>query len=935
MELGEIRSHFESTIRTRSGERRDISWNSTLQRDASGVVAGIATIGQDVTERRRADSLLRSREELFRSLIENASDVITIVAADGTSLYESPSVERLLGRKPEELVGMPSFALLHASDLELAERTFAAILAGEEPGAIEYRLRHSDGSWRTVEAIGRRRTQDGEWVVVVNYRDVTDQRQLREQLLHSQKLEAVGRLAGGIAHDFNNLLTAIGGYSQFLAAGFDDDDPRREDALEIVRASDRAAALTGQLLAFSRRQVLLAEVLDLGEVVAGLESMLSRLLGESVELATSVEPGCLVRADRGQLEQVITNLALNARDAMPSGGNVELAVRCLDGDVELTVSDTGVGMDPETIVHIFEPFFTTKDPGKGTGLGLATAYGIVTQSGGDISVDSRLGEGSTFRVVLPRSAELAAFPVEREERPEERTGTEGVLLAEDEETIRRLVGEVLARSGYTVFAASNGDEALQLLQEHPGEIDLLLTDVVMPGMSGPDLARAAARLAPSLRVLFTSGYTSEPDEAFDDPEVAFIGKPFSPQDLVAKVRDVLDAGLVVAGGAGGNVRERARQSLGSAACVGGAPDVEYVVERAEEEVEQLGVELRAALLLHHLPGFVGLERRAVDAVGDQRVEDVRDGADSALDRDLIAREAGGVARAVDPFVMRERHQRGEVEQVDIGAGEDVVTHLGVRLHHLALVVGEPAGLEHDSIGDPDLADVVHRARDPDVLGALGVEPGEAGEQGAVEAHADDVLARLLVAELGRPREAADRLFAEAPQLEVGGLELGDRVAERRRALEHGLLEPLAVAAVLDLQRAAPECVADVDDQLVRLEGLEDVAVGAEVDRDLREAAVVHAGDHDDGGFGVLREHLAREVDARLAGHVHVGEDERDRSFLERTPAGGRALGGDAVVSLRAEQAGEQGADLILVVDDQDPLAGGGVLISVLIGRTAG
>ena len=283
-------------------------------------------------------------------------------------------------------------------------------------------------------------------------------------------------------------------------------------------------------------------MLDLAEVVGGLESLLSRLLGEGVELSTSVEPGCRVRADRGQLEQVITNLALNARDAMPSGGSVELAVRCLDGEVELTVTDSGIGMDAETIEHAFEPFFTTKDPGKGTGLGLATVYGIVTQTGGEISIDSRPGEGSTFRVVLPLSPDPAAVPVVREERADAPTGTEGVLVAEDEETIRRLVGEVLARSGYKVFAASNGDEALRLLEEHVGEIDLLLTDVVMPGMSGPDLARAASIVKPSLRVLFTSGYTSEPDEAFDDPDVEFIGKPFSPQALVAKVRDVLDAG---------------------------------------------------------------------------------------------------------------------------------------------------------------------------------------------------------------------------------------------------------------------------------------------------------------------------------------------------------------------------------------------------------
>jgi two-component system cell cycle sensor histidine kinase/response regulator CckA len=378
-------------------------------------------------------------------------------------------------------------------------------------------------------------------VVVVNYRDVTDQRLLREQLLHSQKLESVGRLAGGVAHDFNNLLTSIGGYSEFLVAGFDDDDPRRADALEIVRASDRAAALTSQLLAFSRHQVLLTEIVDLGEVVAELETLLSGLLGDDIELSISVAPDCRVRVDPGQVEQVITNLALNARDAMPAGGKVQLAVSRVDLEVELTMRDTGVGMDPETINHAFEPFFTTK-PGKGTGLGLATVYGIVKQSGGGISVTSEPGEGSTFRVVLPLSFDHEPAPSERVERPVERNSTEGVLLAEDEETIRALVGEVLARSGYKVFAAPNGEEAIRLLAQHLGEIDLLLTDVVMPGMGGPDLARAAARLNPNLRVLYTSGYASEPDEAFEDPDVAFIGKPFSPKELVSKVRDVLGAG---------------------------------------------------------------------------------------------------------------------------------------------------------------------------------------------------------------------------------------------------------------------------------------------------------------------------------------------------------------------------------------------------------
>jgi two-component system, cell cycle sensor histidine kinase and response regulator CckA len=248
-----------------------------------------------------------------------------------------------------------------------------------------------------------------------------------------------------------------------------------------------------------------------------------------------------VRADGGQIEQVITNLVLNARDAMPSGGKVELVVNRVDTEVELTVRDTGVGMDAETISLIFEPFFTTKDVGKGAGLGLATVYGIIKQSGGGISVTSEPGEGSTFRIVLPLSVEDESAPVERVERPVQRNATEGVLLAEDEETIRSLVGEVLTRSGYKVFAAPNGDEAMRLLSQHVGEIDLLLTDLVMPGMGGPDLARAAARLSPNLRVLYTSGYASEPDQAFEDPDVAFIGKPFSPKELVSKVRDVLDA----------------------------------------------------------------------------------------------------------------------------------------------------------------------------------------------------------------------------------------------------------------------------------------------------------------------------------------------------------------------------------------------------------
>ncbi|HXH87654.1 MAG TPA: ATP-binding protein, partial [Gaiellaceae bacterium] len=337
--------------------------------------------------------------------------------------------------------------------------------------------------------------------------------------------------------------TAIGGYTEFLLAGFEESDPRRDDAIEIKRASERAAALTRQLLAFSRRQVLQPEVLDLTTVVTDLGSLLDRLLGEEVELTSSVEPGCFVEADRGQLEQVITNLAVNARDAMPAGGTLSITARHVRHEgqalVELAVSDTGTGMHPDTLAHVFEPFYTTKEKGKGTGLGLSTVYGIVAQSGGEVLVESELDHGSRFRVLLPLASapEPASPPGPAPQLP--LPGAETILLVEDEDTIRRLVRDVLGRSGYAVLDAPAGEAALELLRAN--DVDLLLTDVVMPGMSGPDLARLATAERPGLRVLFTSGYTNEPEELLAEPDAAFIGKPFSPQSLVAKVREVLDA----------------------------------------------------------------------------------------------------------------------------------------------------------------------------------------------------------------------------------------------------------------------------------------------------------------------------------------------------------------------------------------------------------
>jgi two-component system cell cycle sensor histidine kinase/response regulator CckA len=538
---GRIPAHYQNEIVTRGGERRMISFSNVVHFDENGSPAGLISIGEDVTDRLRADEVLRDREEFFRSLIENLYDVITVIAPDGTSIFESPSVERVLGWKPEEIVGGPRYSHLHPDDVPLMEATVDAIRAGETRGPIEIRLQHRDGTWRTVESVGRLFRQDGEDVVIVNYRDVTEQLRLREQLLDAQKLEAIGRLAGGIAHDFNNILTTIVGYSEFLAASFAEDDPRRDETGEIAHAAGRAATLTAQLLAFSRRQVVLAEVLDLSEVVAVLEGTLARLVGAEVELVTELQAGSWVRADRGQLGLVVTNLVVNAFDAMPGGGKIELVVASEDGEVALTVRDDGVGMDADTLAHVFEPFFTTKEASQGAGLGLATVYGIVAQMGGEVSVTSAPAEGASFRVVLPHAGEVAAPIVSAESKPALPAGAGTVLVAEDEDMIRRLVTEVLTRQGYSVLAAATGAEALELLETHVDGVDLLLTDMLMPGMSGSDLYRAVSASHPSVRVLFTSGYTNEPQEVLDDPAVAFIGKPFTTNALAAKVREVLEA----------------------------------------------------------------------------------------------------------------------------------------------------------------------------------------------------------------------------------------------------------------------------------------------------------------------------------------------------------------------------------------------------------
>jgi nitrogen-specific signal transduction histidine kinase len=387
--------------------------------------------------------------------------------------------------------------------------------------------------------------------------DITEQKSMQEQLLQAQKMESVGRLAGGVAHDFNNLLTVINGYSNLLLSGLPEDDPRRESVREIRHAGERAAALTQQLLAFSRRQTLQPKLLSLNTAVAETERMLQPVIGEDIRLVTVLGPGLgLIQADAGQISQVLMNLAVNARDAMPNGGclTVETANEDLDERgaathpgfrtgryVRLSVSDTGLGMDEETCRHLFEPFYTTKPHGRGTGLGLSSVYGIVQQSGGWIWVQSKPAEGAAFHIYLPRIDAPPQASSAVPEEPRETAGHGTILLVEDQENVRRLTASLLESFGYCVLKAANGQEALALSASYAGPIHLLLTDVVMPGLSGTELAGQVAKLWPGIRVLFMSGYTDSviAQHGILGEGKAFLQKPFTPPALAASVREVL------------------------------------------------------------------------------------------------------------------------------------------------------------------------------------------------------------------------------------------------------------------------------------------------------------------------------------------------------------------------------------------------------------
>ena len=530
-----------------------------LASDGPDGVARIDGAIVDVTNRKRAEAALAESEAKFRSIVETTTEWIWAEDEDSRLTYTNPAIEQILGYEPAELLGRDMNELIHEDDRRRVEDEFPR---WREEGwtGLTLRWRHRDGSYRHLESsatpiLAPDGSFAGWWGAD---RDVTERVALEDQLRQSQKMEAVGRLAGGIAHDFNNLLMAIDGYGEFALGKLEPDHPARSDVAEIRKAAERAASLTGQLLAFSRKQVLQPETLRLNDVVRDVEGMLRRLIGEHVHLHVELDPALRpVRLDRGRIEQVLLNLVLNARDAMPGGGAVTITTRQVAVSAAraerivglepgphalVVVGDTGVGMDVETRAHAFEPFFTTKEQGKGTGLGLATVYGIVTQSGGTVVLDSAPGKGTAVSIYLPVAAETRPAPTAPSDgrRP---AGSETILLAEDEPVVRDLVREILEQAGYSVIAAVDGREALELSKAHAGGIDLVVTDVVMPGMSGRDLAERLWLSRPEAKVLYISGYTDL--DVFDpgvlDPGSAFLQKPFTAAELAQRVRAVLDA----------------------------------------------------------------------------------------------------------------------------------------------------------------------------------------------------------------------------------------------------------------------------------------------------------------------------------------------------------------------------------------------------------
>jgi two-component system, cell cycle sensor histidine kinase and response regulator CckA len=548
-------------IRHKNGTWRVLESTASVIRNAKGEPEKFVIVNRDITERKLAQEALRLKDADFKSVVEDAPYGICRTNSEGQLLRVNPALQTILGYEDSaELLKANLELQIFRSAIEY-RRLFELLNRVDDFKDVEAEWKRKDGTPITVLCGGRRIARsDGQPVYFEMFiEDITEKRILERQLRMTGKMEAIGRLSGGIAHDFNNLLGVIIGYSQVLKRALGPESPLTEHAIEIEKAGDRAAALTRQLLAFSRQQILTPTVLSLNDLVVDMQKMLPRLIREDIVVSIDLDQElCSVRADRNQIEQVILNLAVNARDAMPEGGRLRIATKDVRLDdlyarshpgakpgeyACLSVTDSGTGIDSETLAHIFEPFFTTKELGKGTGLGLATVYGIVKQSGGYVWVDSEPGKGAAFQVFLPRVSEVADLQAARPYLNENLRGSETILLVEDAEPLRKLAASFLCSHGFKVLSAPDAEEALKIAAAHSGAIQLLVTDVVMPGQNGRVLAERLVASYPGIKVLYISGYTDSfiAGHGILDPGAILLNKPFTEEALIHKVREVLDS----------------------------------------------------------------------------------------------------------------------------------------------------------------------------------------------------------------------------------------------------------------------------------------------------------------------------------------------------------------------------------------------------------
>ncbi len=544
-------TNFEECLRRKDGSKVWILGSANLVEGKGGGPAVIERTFVDLTESKHA-------AEIFRKAFNANPEPITIATIpDGRYLDVNESFVRVTGYSREEVIGRTSRDLKFWGKPEERAAFLDKVIREGSVRDLEISFRTKSGEMRAAMDSAELVDVGGQQCAIAIFRDVTERKSLENQLRQTQKMEAVGQLSGGIAHDFNNLLGVIMGYGEILELRLPPGDPLHKECAQIMKAAQSAASLTRQLLAFSRQQVLEPRILDLNAIVLNVEKMLRRLIGKHIDLRTHLDSALgSVKADQSQIEQVILNLVVNARDAMPQGGKLVVETSNIDVDEEyarlhppqlpgpyvlLSVSDTGTGMDAETQAHIFEPFFTTKEIGKGTGLGLSTVYGVVRQSGGHIWVDSEPGKGAKFRIYLPRAAQTARLQHAPAAPPESLRGSETILVVEDDEVLRGLTVTLLQDAGYGVLAAGTAEAAIDIALRHGGPIHLLLTDIMMPGISGRDLVAKLVPVRPEMRIVYMSGYTGFTQSGPADSEITVLVKPFTRETLLRKVRETFDS----------------------------------------------------------------------------------------------------------------------------------------------------------------------------------------------------------------------------------------------------------------------------------------------------------------------------------------------------------------------------------------------------------